>query len=65
MRGPFLWGGRKSKLVEDRYIVLFGAARDDLRYQPVSLSESTRSSSCFECRLKLYLALRQWTVESE
>ena len=44
--------------------MVFGAARDDLRYRPVSLSESTRSSSYFEYRLKLDLALRQWTNAS-
>ena len=37
--------------------VVHGAARDDLRYRPVGLSESTRSSSYFEYSLKLYLAL--------
>ena len=38
-------------------IPLVHGAADDLRYRPVGLSKSTRSSSYEEYSLKLYLAL--------
>ena len=56
--GTGLWEDVCNRLEQFRYcFVVFEAAGVALRYRPVGLSESTRSSRHFKYSLELYLAL--------
>ena len=63
--GTGLWEDVCNRLGQFRYcFVVFDAAGVALRYRPVGLSESTRSSRHFKYSLELYLALWYWANAS-
>ena len=63
--GTGLWEDVCNRLEQFRYcFVVFEAAGVALRYRPVGLSESTRSSRHFKYSLELYLALWYWANAS-
>ena len=63
--GTGLWEDVCNRLEQFRYcFIVFEAAGVALRYRPVGLSESTRSSRHFKYSLELYLALWYWANAS-